>query len=324
MSQKGTHTVLIPSINLLNNHSLLIFMAVKGLEQFRKAGKIASQARAYGISLMKPGASLFEISERIEEKIISLGGGLAFPVQISLNEIAAHYCAAPDDKTVLKEGDLAKLDLGVHVEGYVADTAVTVDLSKDNKHKDLVKASEDALQNAIKMIKPGVTLGEIGRAIQDSITKYGFSPIRNLGGHGVGQYIVHGPPSIPNIDTGDKTKLNEDDTIAIEPFATTGAGVIYEKDLSNIFMMIGRKSARNMMTREVMKELEKLNGLPFTERWLVKKGMSLAKVNFALREMDSLGILKSFPPLPDKNKGMVSQAEHTLIITKDGCEVITK
>lgn len=299
-------------------------MAVEGLEQFRKAGKIASQARAYGVGLIKPGASLLEVSEKIEQKIISLGGELAFPVQISLNEIAAHYCAAPDDKTLLKEGDLAKLDLGTHVDGYVADTAVTVDLSKDNKYNDLVKASEEALQNAIKIIKPGVTLGEIGRAIQDSIAKYGFSPIKNLGGHGVGQYIVHGPPSIPNIDTGDKTELNEDDVVAIEPFATTGAGVIYEKENSNIFMLVGRKSARNMMTREVMKELDKLNGLPFTERWLTKKGMSLAKVNFALRELDNLEILKSFAPLPDKNKGMVSQAEHTVIVVKGGCEVITK
>ncbi|MCX6707643.1 MAG: type II methionyl aminopeptidase [Candidatus Woesearchaeota archaeon] len=299
-------------------------MAVEGLEQFRKAGKMASQARAYGVGLIKPGASLFEVSEKIEEKILSLGGGLAFPVQISINEIAAHYCAAPDDKTVLKEGDLAKLDLGVHVDGYVADTAITVDLSKDSKYNNLVKASEEALQNVIKIIKPGVTLGEIGRTIQDSITKYNFSPIRNIGGHGVGKYTVHGPPSIPNIDTGDKTKLSEDDTVAIEPFATTGAGMIYEKDNSNIFMMIGKKSARNMMTREVMKEIERFNGLPFTERWIVKKGISLAKVNFALRELDNLGILRSFPPLPDKNKGMVSQAEHTLIVTKDGCEVITR
>jgi methionyl aminopeptidase len=299
-------------------------MAIEGLEQFRKAGKIASQARAYGVSLMKPGASLFEVSEKIEENIISLGGLPAFPVQISINEIAAHYCSDPEDKTVLKEGDLAKLDLGVHIEGYVADTAVTVDLSKDSKYKDLVKASEEALQNAIKIIKPGITLREIGKTINDSIAKYGFSPIRNLGGHGVGKYAVHGPPSIPNVDNGDKTTLNEGDTVAIEPFATTGAGMIYEKDLSNIFMIIGKKTARNLMTREVMKEIEKFKGLPFTERWLVKKGISLAKVNFALRELDNLGILRSFPPLPDKNKGMVSQAEHTLIVTKDGCEVITQ
>lgn len=299
-------------------------MAIEGLEQYRKAGKITAQAREYGKGLIKVGASLLGVSQKIEEKIISLGGSLAFPVQISLNEIAAHYCATPDDKTVFKENDLVKFDLGVHVEGYVADTAVSVDLSKDKKHENLIKAAEEALQNAIKLVKPGTKLCDMGRAIQDSITKYGFAPVKNLGGHGVGKFIVHGPPHVPNYDNGDKTELEEGMVFAIEPFASSGAGIVYERENANVFMLMGRKPVRNAITRDVMKEIEEFDGLPFTERWLVKKGISLPKVNFALREIDNLGILKKFPPLPDKNKGLVSQAEHTVIVTKDGCEVITK
>lgn len=298
-------------------------MAIEGLEQYRKAGRITAQAREYAKSIIKIGVSLLEASQKIEDKIVSLGGSPAFPVQISLNEIAAHYCATPDDKTVLKENDLAKIDLGVHVDGYVADTAASIDLSKDKRHEKLIKASEEALANAIKAIKPGAKAGEIGRIIQDAITRYGFAPIRNLGGHGVGKFIVHGPPSIPNIDTGDETELEEGMIIAIEPFATTGAGIVYERENANVFMLTGKKPVRNMITREVIKEIDKFNGLPFTERWLTNKGISLPKVNFAFKELDNLGVLRKFPPLPDKNKGLVSQAEHTVIVTKEGCEVIT-
>ncbi len=299
-------------------------MAVEGLEQYRKAGKIASNAREYGVGLIKKGASLSEATEKIEQKIISLGGGLAFPTQLSLNEVAAHYCATPDDKAEFSEGDLVKLDLGVHVEGYVADTAVTVDLSSDNKHKKLVEASREALENAIKTIKPEVKACEIGKAIHESITKHGFVPIRNLGGHGVGRFVVHGPPSIPNYDNGDNTVIEKGMVFAIEPFATEGAGIVYERDDANVFMLTGKKPVRNMITRNVMKEIEKFNGVPFTQRWLVRAGISLPRIKIALREMDNLGMLKKFPPLPDKNKGLVSQAEHTVIVTKEGCEVTTR
>lgn len=297
---------------------------IEGLEQYRKAGKITSQAREYGIGLIKAGASLNDVCQKIEDKIISLGGKPAFPAQVSLNEIAAHYCSTPDDKTVFMENDLAKLDIGVHVDGYVADTAVSIDLSKDKRHEKLIKAAEDALQNAIKAVKPGTKIGKIGRIIQDTITKQGFSPVRNLGGHGVGKFIVHGPPSIPNIDTGDERELEEGMVFAIEPFASTGAGIVYERENANVFMLVGKKGVRNMITRQVLVEIEKFDGLPFTERWLVKRGISLPKINYALKELDNLGMLKKFPPLPDKSKGLVSQAEHTLIVTRDGCEVITE
>ena len=280
------------------------------LDNYIKSGKIASEAREYGKSLIKIGASLLEVSDLIEKKIIELGGEMAFPAQISLNDIAAHYCADHDDKTVFKKGDVCKLDIGVHVDGYVADTACTVDLGDNSE---LIKASEEALNNAIKIIKPGVSLGEIGRVINETIQKHNLSPIRNLSGHGVGRYIIHGPPTIPNFDTGDKTELNEDDIIAIEPFATNGAGIIYETDKSDIFSMVSKKPVRSPITREILKDIEKYNDLPFTTRWLLKK-YPLFKVSFALRELMQIGVIRNYPPLPDKSHGLVSQAEHTIIV----------
>ena len=282
-------------------------------DAYVKAGRIAAQARDYGKSLIKIGASLLEVTEKIEKRILELGGEFAFPPQISLNDIAAHYCASPDDKTVFKEGDVVKLDIGVHIDGFVGDTALTVVLSNDEKLNLLAEASREALNSALKIIKPGITLSEIGKEIHKEITKRGFAPIRNLSGHGLDRFVIHDKPSVPNFDTGSNETLREDQVIAIEPFASTGAGVIYESSNPTIFSIKGKKPVRSPMTREVLKDLEKYNELPFALRWIVKKH-GQGKTSFALRELKNTGILKEYPPLPDKAHGLVSQAEHTVIV----------
>ncbi|MBR9691401.1 type II methionyl aminopeptidase [Candidatus Woesearchaeota archaeon] len=293
---------------------------MENIEDYRKAGKIAAQALEFAKSLVKPGISLLEVCEKTEEKIKELGGELAFPVQISLNDTAAHFCPDADDNIILKD-QIISIDIGVHINGFIGDNAATVDLS--NKHKDLVKASREALDNAISIIKPGITLGEIGKTIQDTITKYGFAPVRNLSGHGLDEYNIHTTPTIPNYDNKDTTILEQGTIIAIEPFASAGAGIIYESSNPTIFQLAGKKPVRSIITRQVLKEINSYNGLPFCRRHLVKK-FGLPKTSFALRELKTLGILREYPPLIDKSHGLVSQAEHTILITKDGCEILTK
>ncbi len=280
------------------------------LEKLKKAGRIAAQALDYAKSLVIPGNTLVDVCDKTEEKIRELGGEPAFPAQISMNDIAAHFCPEQDDKTEFSD-QLVKIDVGVHIDGWVGgDTALTVDLSK--KNEELVKASREALNNAIKIIKPGVKLGEIGRVIQDTITKFGFSPVRNLSGHGLGMWSVHEKPSIPNYDNGDETELEENDLIAIEPFVTNGAGIVYESSPATVFMMVNKKPVRLPIVRKAMQEIDKLNGLPFTTRWLTKK--FAAKAKLAIVQMARQDIIKEYPPLIDKNHGLVSQAEHTLIV----------
>ena len=289
------------------------------LEKYRKAGKIAAEAREYGRKLIKPGARLLDVSELIEKKIGDLGGKPAFPAQISMDSVAAHYCAEPNEETVFGK-QVCCLDIGVHVDGFIGDTACTVDLS--GNHAGLVKASEEALKEAIKIVQIGVPVNEIGKVIQETISGFGFSPIKNLTGHGLSEFNIHDNPTIPNFDTGDKTKLEKGMAIAIEPFATNGSGMVYEQDQGNIFSLIQKKPVRSQFAREILREIEKYNGLPFTTRWLAKK-FSLPKVNFALRELLRNDIVKSYPPLPEKGKGIVSQAEHSLIVD-DKVEVTTK
>jgi methionyl aminopeptidase len=282
-------------------------------EAYVKAGRIAAKARDYGAGLIKVGASLLEVTDKIEKRIVELGGEFAFPPQISLNDIAAHYYPSDDDKTVFKEGDVVKLDVGVHVNGFVGDTAVTIVLSNDAKLKLLEEASREALNSALKIIKPGVTVSEIGRTIHDEIAKRGFSPIRNLSGHGLDRFVIHDAPSIPNFDTGSQEKLEEDQVIAIEPFASTGAGIIYESSNPTLFSLTGKKPTRSPLTREVLRDLEEYNELPFAMRWVAKKH-GPGKASFALRDLRNINALREYPPLPDKAHGLVSQAEHTVIV----------
>lgn len=281
-----------------------------------KAGRISAEVLEYGKSLIKKGNSLLETTELIEKKIYELGGKPAFPVQISCNEIAAHFCVEEDDKSIFDE-QVVSLDLGVHVDGAIGDNAYTIDLS--GKYSDLVKAAQKALEEALKVINVGIELREIGKIINDAINSYGYNPVRNLSGHGLDLHNIHTKPTIPNIDNGDKTILKKGMAFAVEPFATTGSGVVVESGLATVFMLEHKKPVRSPITREILKEIEACEGLPFAKRWLTRKFG--AKANFALRELTQLGIIRQFPPLVEVNKGIVTQAEHSILIDDEG-EVI--
>ncbi|MBU4493166.1 MAG: type II methionyl aminopeptidase [Nanoarchaeota archaeon] len=289
------------------------------LEDWKKACKIAARALDYGKSIIKKGNNLLDIARKTDEKIISLGGEIAFPSQISMNQIAAHFCPVKNNNPVL-DNQIAKLDVGVHVNGFIGDNACTVDLSGENSK--LVKASRDALNNAIKVIKPGITLAEIGRTIQETIMDFGFSPVRNLSGHGLGKFDVHTKPTIPNYDNGDETEIKKGDIFAIEPFATNGYGVVIETSNPTVFSLVQKKPVRDMTTRRVLKEIENYKGLPFAKWWLEEK-FPLFRVNLALKQLENLGIIKGYPPLADRENGLVSQAEHTILVDEKAI-VLTK
>src|SRR3989338_2297090 len=143
------------------------------LQKWKKAGKIAGEAREYGKTLLKEDANLFDIAIKIEDFILNKGAKLGFPVQISLNDLAAHYTPFPKDTLCLKEGDVVKLDLGAHIDGYIGDTALTFEVSSNN-YKDLINSSKEALDAAIKLAKPGTKIYEIGEAVENIIKKYNF------------------------------------------------------------------------------------------------------------------------------------------------------
>ena len=291
-------------------------MDIQTKQNYIKAGRISAEALEYGKSLIRKGNSLLESTELIEKKIFELGGKPAFPVQMACNETAAHFCADDDDKTIF-ESQVISLDLGVHVDGAIGDTAYTIDLS--GKYDELVKAAQKALEEALKIVAVGIELREIGKTINNAITSYGYKPVRNLSGHGLDLFGIHTKPTIPNIDNGDKNVLKKGMAFAIEPFATTGSGVVADSGLATVFMLEHVRPVRSPITREVLQEIASYEGLPFAKRWLTKKFG--AKANFALRELRQLGMIHEFPPLVEVNKGIVTQAEHSILIDDEG-EVI--
>jgi methionyl aminopeptidase len=280
------------------------------IEDWIRAGQIASDAREYSRPLVKEGVSLLEIAEKVEARIKELGAVPAFPVNLSMDDCAAHYTPVTNDTIILAK-QVIKVDIGVCYNGAIGDTAYTVDLS--GKYSDMVKASAEALANAEKILAPGVTLGHIGRTILETIQSYGYSPIRNLSGHGLGIYSVHQKPSIPNFDTGEHLKLEKGMTIAIEPFATDGAGLIKESSNAMIFSSIGTRSVRSPFGREIMNSISAYKGLPFAMRWVADKHGE-GKTKLALRELMQAGNLMDYPPLMEIRKGTVTQAEHSYFI----------
>ncbi len=284
-----------------------------------EAGQIASKAREYGAKLIKVDGSVEQITDDVEKFIIDNGGQMAFPAQISLNHIAAHYCATKNDDLILKKGDMAKLDVGVHVNGFVGDTAKTIDLGNN---PNIVKASSDALYNAIKGIIPNVTTnGQVGKIIEDTILKNNCAPVTNLSGHGLGQYEIHTSPSMPNFDTGDKVILKDGMHFAIEPFASNGKGLVQEKYTPEVFRVSKLKPSRSAITRSIIPEIKAFGGLPFCYRWIANKHGE-PKTRFALRELLQMGCLEQYPPLCDVPNSLVSQTEHSIYI-EDGKVIIT-
>jgi methionyl aminopeptidase len=292
------------------------------LAQYVKAGRIAAKALNHGARLIKEGAIIRDVLDKVEEYIAKQGAAPAFPAQISLNAVAAHSCPAQEDETIFSHTDLVKLDVGVHVSGYIGDTALTVNLDKENAEKELlVEASRAARDAAIKLVKAGVTPHELGAAIEHEIMTRGFKPVRNLSGHGLGQYQIHTVPSIPNFASSERHALATGQVIAIEPFATTGKGLIYSSSGPTVFALKQLKPVRSPAAREVLEKIKEYNGLPFTERWLTRAFGAKAKLG--LLELRRVGILQEYPPLPEESKGLVSQSEHTLLVREDSCRILT-
>jgi len=284
-------------------------------DRYMQAGRAAKKILAKGAQQIQVGISLLEVAACVEQMIREEGFGIAFPVNISLNEAAAHDTPSPDDSRVFAQGDMVKLDIGVHLDGYIADTACTVDLGNQPL---LCEASVAARDAAIAAVRPGIAIGVLGGIVAAEIKSRGFLPIANLAGHGLEQYCHHTGPNVPNIPGSGGALLQEDMVLAIEPFATTGTGFVHDKRREEIFSQVVRRPVRLPAARKLLQEIEGQYGMPFARRHIHMKSADLA-ISRLVRD----GILRSYPVLCDEPGSYVSQAEHTMIVTSDGCIVTT-
>jgi methionyl aminopeptidase len=285
-------------------------------EKYVEAGKIAANILRDGARDIRVGGSYLDLIESIEARVIDEGAALAFPLNLSLNEDAAHDTASREDPRVFARGDVAKLDLGVQIDGYIADTATTVDLGNNSL---LLQASEQALEAAIGKIRPGVPAGDLGTAIQGEIETRGYRPISNLTGHGLDRYVLHKSPTIHNIGVNGGVILEEGMVFAIEPFATTGSGHVSEKSRVEIFSQISERPVRIPAARAILEKIRDRKNLPFARRWLGER-----KLDIALPTLIRSQILHEYPVLADIPGSLVSQHEHTVIVAEDGCFVTTR
>jgi methionyl aminopeptidase len=291
-------------------------------ENFEKAGKIAGSVLKEVPKLVLPGEPLLDIAESLEKMIGDAGGVCAFPANISINDIAAHYTPEADSTVVMGETDLVSIDIGVHIDGCIGDTAVTVDLSGQNGK--LLEASEAALAAAISIMKPGMKTGEVGAAIEKEITSRGFKPIENLTGHKIEPYILHAGEEIPNIASSASYELQEGDIFAVEPFASTGSGRVADTAQVEIFALQATPKLRMKYSRDLLAHIfGNYFSLPFAERWLKNVFNSRLTLTTSLRELLNAGALHPYPVLRDTGRGLVSQTEHTVVIEHDSAKVLT-
>ena len=296
-------------------------MQAEELAQWRQAGELARDALQYGRSLISEGADVLVTVEKIEAYVRRNGGGLAFPVNIATDEEAAHWTPSSRTSRHFSAGALVKLDVGVEVEGYIGDNALTVEITS-SRYDEMRDAARQALQRVIEMAAPGVNTALLGSAVQETIESYGLRPVANLTGHGIKRYDLHCGLSIPSVSGYRGSVLRKDDVIAVEPFATNGAGRVGGKRNSNIYHLARPGRVRDSEAAELLERIRsEFHGLPFAERWLHAFSDDLHQ---PLQRLLRAGSVAYYPVLDELGHGMVTQAEHTLLLTSGGVEVLTQ
>lgn len=293
------------------------------VQDYINAGKIAAEVRENARKKYHVGSTLLEVCESIEKEIEQKGGKCAFPVNVSLNEIAAHYTAEPNDSIVIKETDLLKIDLGVQINGYIADTAVTV--CYDPNYDYLVQAAEVALREAISIIRVGTKSSDVGKIIENTAKQMGGTPIANLSGHSLERFTIHAGKSVPNIWSIGSFSFQSTEAYACEPFVTTrdGSGFVREGRTRNIFSLATRKRAKEEDVNKLVDFIwQKFNMLPFALRWLLSEWDEKTSRRL-LEKLIQNKIVRSYPILVEANSQRVAQAEHTFIPQENGVTVTT-
>jgi len=292
-------------------------------QKYVKAGRIAAKVREKMKRMVSEGMRVIDVCEKAESLIRESGGRPAFPCNVSINEVAAHYTSPPQDKRVIPENSIVKVDIGVHVDGYIADTATTVCFNPE--YESLVRAAEEALETAVKLLRPGLSITRFGSAVQRSIEMQGFKPISNLTGHKIGRYLVHAGKALPNVSHLSLSKVHVGEVYGVEPFVTVpnAAGKVISGKEAHIFRFTKRKSLRNKYAKQLLNYIiNDFKTLPFTERWLEGR-VPASHYLAAFSELLSSKSLMAYPVFIEASGKPVAQAEHTVIITKDGCHVLT-
>jgi methionyl aminopeptidase len=295
----------------------------EALEKFRLSGKILRETREEMKLFVRENMPIVQVCEKAEALIREKGGKPAFPCNVSINEVAAHYTSPPNDRSRIPEKTVVKVDIGVHVDGYVTDTAFTACFNPE--HKNMQSAAEHALNTAIDNIHSGMATSKIGGIIEKSIKNRGFKPIANLTGHSVGRYLIHAGTPIPNVAQISLKKVKAGEVYAIEPFVTLleAVGRVENSSEITIFRLVKAKSLKKPYAKQLLKYIDdNFRSLPFTERWL-QNVVPKDQYHEAFKELRKHKAIMGYPVFIEVSRKTVTQAEHTVIVTENGCEILT-
>lgn len=289
------------------------------VEEILKAGRIVKEVREKVSEFVREGVKVLEVCERVEEEIRRLGGEPAFPCNVGIDSVGAHYTSPPEDRSLLSAGSLVKVDLGAQVNGFVADSAITVSLGSD--YEEMIKAAEEALERAIRAVSVGGKISEVGVVVEKAIKSHGYKPISNLTGHKISKYTIHAGVSVPNVATKNGGRFEPWSVYAIEPFVTLpdASGEVVNGPPGNILHIIKLKGPKDQVARRYFDNLwRSYRTLPFARRWVsLSEGYSLTEALVAGR------FLYEYPVLVERSGRTIAQAEHTLLTTDKEVIVIT-
>ncbi len=290
-------------------------MRGKELNKFINAGRAVRRALEEALEMVERGTPVIEICETLEDEIRGCGAAPAFPVNVSINSVAAHYSSPIGDETVVPNDSLVKVDVGAHVDGYIVDAAVTLAVGRADTR--LMKAALDALRAALSLVREGVRLGEIGGAVERAIRGLGYRPIANLGGHKIERYSLHAGKTVPNVRSLGLERMRAGEVYAIEPFATDGEGLVVERDEGYIYRVrsAGRVRGDERLNRVLRDLATRFDGLPFSERWL---GMGREEARRILYGLVRARRVHVYPVLIERGGGNVAQFEDTVVVTPEG------
>ena len=282
-------------------------------ESIRKQKEAFEKMKAvleYAKTLVKPNVKILDIAEAIEKKIFEVGAKPAFPVNIGINEVAAHYTPSIDDQTILKEGDMVKIDIGLHVDGYISDNAFTVLVGKSSHP--MIEIAKKAVEEARKVLRENVRIKEVSEVIESVVSSSGFNIVRNLTGHFLDRYVVHGV-SIPNVKNEIEIPIPKGQAVAIEVFVTNGSGWAKESSEVEIFQFREDRGSRILEAKKILEmSIRDFDGLPFAKRWI--KNIPRAKLDLAIRDLVNRGCLIDYPVLKESDNSLVAQWEESFIV----------
>lgn len=295
-------------------------------EKYMKAGEIAARVKNDVLNRVRPGMRLIDIARFVEDRIRALGGQLAFPCNLSVDSTAAHYTPEPLDTDVVEESSVLKMDLGVHVDGYIADTALTI--SFDPQNEPLIEATRRTLDEALRSIRPGLSFYKLGGVIEDTARSYGYNTIKNLSGHSLGHYQIHAGEVIPNHrDRLTRGSFRDGGAYAIEPFLTPGIGLVADSDRVTIYALRPRGKLRRL-SEEERRLFERILGerraLPFTLRWYAEGPEEYYRLKEVVEGLARRGYAIEYPVLVEVSGERVAQFEETVVIYRGVVYVTTR